>query len=67
MNSHKYKIGQKVRHINGRDYFIVGIKSGSYISFGETMTTLIIHEEKSVPSRMGYKVTQNQLEVLNDV
>lgn len=62
--SHLYKIGQKVRHIkSGQDYFIVGIKS--YV-FPFNGTSLLLHENKKAPSRLGMYASPIQVEVLNE-
>lgn len=65
MNSHKYKIGQKVRHIEtGRDFYIVGIKTSNTWGFQETK--LLIHDERGKPSRHGYSIYPIHIEVLED-
>ena len=62
MNNHRYKIGQKVRHgLTGRDFYIVGIKTGS---IGYAKTKLIVHENKNEPSRKGFTMWPCHCEVL---
>ena len=65
MNNHRYKIGQKVKHIqSGRDFYIIGIKTDS--GFGLSETKLVIHSEKNKPSRHGYTVWPIHIEVIED-
>lgn len=64
MNSHKYKIGKKVRVLRtGIDFYIVGVKS--YV-FPFSGTSLLLHENKNVPSRLGFYKSPSQVEVLDD-
>ena len=67
MNNHLYKIGQKVRHsLTGRDFYIVGIKTSSYPMTGLSEARLIVHENKSEPSRNGYVLWPCHVEVIED-
>lgn len=62
MNSHKYKIGQKVRVLKtGIDFYIVGIKSYVFPCNG---TSLLLHENKNAPSRLGFYKSPSQVEVV---
>lgn len=68
MNNHLYKIGQKVRHgLTGRDFYIVGIKTSSFQMTGLTEARLIVHENKSEPSRNGYPLWPCHVEVIDDI
>ena len=54
MNNHLYKIGQKVRHdLSGREFYIIGIKTSSYLMTGLSEARLIVHENRDTPSRKG--------------
>lgn len=65
MNSHRYKIGQKVRHgLTGRDFYIVGIKTSSFQLSGLTETRLVVHENKNEPSRNGFTMWPCHCEVI---
>ena len=67
MNNHLYKIGQKVRHaLTGRDFYIVGIKTSNYSMTGLSEARLIVHENKSEPSRNGYVLWPCHVEVIED-
>ena len=67
MNNHLYKIGQKVRHsLTGCDFYIVGIKTSSYSMTGLSEARLIVHENKSEPSRNGYVLWPCHVEVIED-
>lgn len=62
MNSHRYKIGQKVRVLKtGIDFYIVGIKSYAFPFSG---TNLLLHENKNAPSRLGFYKSPSQVEVV---
>ena len=67
MNNHLYKIGQKVRHaLTGRDFYIVGIKTSNYSVTGLSEARLIVHENKSEPSRNGYVLWPCHVEVIEN-
>ena len=67
MNNHLYKIGQKVRHsLTGRDFYIIGIKTSSYSMTGLSEARLVVHENKSEPSRNGYVLLPCHVEVIEN-
>lgn len=64
-NNHRYKIGQKVRHIGtGLDYFVIGIKTSSLGMTSLNEARLIVYEDKNQPSRNGKVVWPCHVELI---